>query len=285
MVGLRLRVVGLICLAVLLTCIGVSPLTAQMSQEVHQELLPGARDQKIEIYWTKPRGDGPFPALLYIHGHQELSRPGGKQYVDRRTLASQSEQGFVAVAMSQPGYGNSSGPPDYTGPKTQDAALRVLTWMRTQPFVQKDRVGLFGYSRGAIVGGMVAAQDPALAVAVLAAGAYDLAAYHRYQQGSGIAKNIEREAGTTPRAFEARSALFHADRINAAVLLLHGGSDTNIPVSQAEAFHRRLQEAGKKVTLKVFPGARHSIPSRDLDAVVSRFLRENLSVSGPDQPR
>src|SRR5437870_8243366 len=46
---------------------------------IQRELLQHSRDpaKAVELFWAKPEGNGPFPAILFIHGHQEPSRPGG----------------------------------------------------------------------------------------------------------------------------------------------------------------------------------------------------------------
>ena len=189
---------------------------------------------------------------------------------------SSAAQGYVAVAVSQPGYGKSEGPPDFCGPFTQDATLAVLEHLRGKPFVDPGRIAVFGYSRGAIVAAMVATRDPRLAGVVLGAGAYDFSTYYP-GPFRGININIQREAGTSAEAFRARSALHQADRIRAPVLILHGERDERIPVAQARAFAERLAAAGVPVRLRVFPNAWHGIPLDDLHREVDPFLARVLA--------
>ncbi len=56
------------------------------------------------------------------------------------------------------------------------------------------------------------------------------------------------------------------------LLLLHGAQDERVPLRQAEAFHEKLGAAGRSVTLKVFPAARHGIPIDDQYREVYPFL-------------
>ena len=209
---------------------------------VRRDFLPHSKDanKRIEIFWTKPAGDGPYPALLLIHGHQEQIRNGGEAFVRTGRLGILARQGYVAASLSQPGYGNSDGPPDYCGPFTQDAALVALDFLRKQPFVNPNKVALYGYSRGAIVAGMVATRDPKLAAVVLGAGAYDFFSWYPTTL-RGIEANVQREAGTSAEAFKARSAIYHIDKIKSPILLLHGTQDERIPVGQAEVFLRNLK--------------------------------------------
>ena len=243
---------------------------------IHRELLPYSQDHSkaIELFWTKPEGKGPFPAVLLIHGHQESQRNGGAAYVLTGRLGIMARRGYVAAAVSQPGYGN-SGPPDYCGPYTQQATLVAIDFLRRQPFVKPDKVALFGYSRGAIVAAMVATLDPRLAAVVLGAGAYDFSTWRPTLPG--ISRNLFAEAGTLTEAFMARSAIYHVQQIRAPVLLLHGTADERIPVQQAEAFAEKLRGAGVRYALKEFPGAPHGIPIddqyREVYPLLDEFLR------------
>lgn len=45
-------------------------------------------------------------------------RDGGESYVKVGRLGMMAARGYVAAAVSQPGYGNSDGPPDFCGPFT-----------------------------------------------------------------------------------------------------------------------------------------------------------------------
>ena len=51
-----------------------------VDREAVRELLPDPDDaaKKVEVYWEKPAGVGPWPMVVYLHGHQEPLKPGGK---------------------------------------------------------------------------------------------------------------------------------------------------------------------------------------------------------------
>jgi dipeptidyl aminopeptidase/acylaminoacyl peptidase len=253
------------------------PLMDRAGWVIRRALLPHSQDsnKKVELFWTQPVGEGPYPTVLFIHGHQEQPRNGGEAFVTAGRLGIMASQGYGAASLSQPGYGHSDGPPDYCGPFTQEAVVVALAFLRKQPFVNPTKVALYGASRGAIVASMVATRDPQLAAVVLAAGAYDMASL--YPTGiRGIDANIRREAGTSAEAFRARSAMYHADKIKVPVLLLHGARDERIPVRQAEAFAEQLQAHGVAVTLKIFPNATHRIPLDEQYQDIYPFLDRSL---------
>jgi dipeptidyl aminopeptidase/acylaminoacyl peptidase len=263
----------------LIGCAAVPPgaMTDRDGSVIQRTFLPHPQhpSKQTEIFWTTPVGAGPWPAVLFIHGHQERFRDGGEAYVKNGRLGRMASRGYVAAAVSQPGYGRSDGPPDFCGPSTQAAVLGALAFLRTQPFVQPQKVALYGYSRGAIVASMVATQDPQLGAVVLGAGAYDLFRWYPTPV-RGIDANIEHEAGTSAEAFRARSAILHVDTIKSPMLLLHGAQDERIPVRQAEAFADALRAKQIAVTLKIFPHARHRIPAEEQDREIWPFLEESL---------
>jgi dipeptidyl aminopeptidase/acylaminoacyl peptidase len=244
---------------------------------MQRTLLPHPQqpDKQIEIFWTTPVGQGPWPAVLFIHGHQERFRDGGAAYVKNGRLGRLASRGYVAAAVSQPGYGHSDGPPDLCGPSTQAAVREALAFLRAQPVVPPHKVALNGYSRGAIVAGMVATQDPQLAAVVLGAGAYDLFRWYPTPV-RGLDANIEHESGTSAAAFRARSAIVHVDTITVPILILHGAQDERVPVRQAEAFAETLRAKGLAVTVKIFSHAHHRIPIEAQDREIDPFLEAML---------
>ena len=276
---LKAKSVLLLTLVMLVSCAAVQPdaHTDRGGWVIQRAFLQHHQNisKKIEVFWTKPGEPGPWPAILFIHGHQEQIKNGGEAFVRTGRLGVMASRGYVAAALSQPGYGNSDGPPDFCGPFTQDAVLVAIDFLRNQPFVNPNKVVLYGYSRGAIVASMVATKDPKLAAVVLGAGSYNFFSWYPTPL-RGIDANIEREAGTSAEAFRARSAIYHADKIKVPVLLLHGAQDERVPVQQTEAFAEKLQANGVAVKLKIFPNARHGIPIEDQYREIYPFLEQSL---------
>ena len=242
-----------------LTVIALAGTCPVLAQE-HVVFQPDpATFDKVELFIERPEGEGARPAILFIHGHQSRERNGGRGFVKVGRLKRTARRGYVAAAVSQPGYGRSSGPPDFCGPKTQAAVEAAIALLRRDPGVDPRRVALYGLSRGAIVAAMVAARDPDLKAVVLVAGIYDLK--RAYPTGlHGLDVNIKREAGLTDAAFAARSALRHASRIKAATLILHGGEDDRAPAAHAVELGRKLWANGTVVRWRIYEAAGHLVP-------------------------
>jgi dienelactone hydrolase len=262
------------------SCVTVDkgPITDGEGHIINRDFLPHStnNNKTVELFWTKPAGDGPFPAILFVHGHQIKIRNGGETYAKAGRLSRMTSRGYVAAAISLPGYGDSDGPPDFCGPLSQQAVLAAIDFLRKQAFVEPDKVALYGFSRGAIVASMVATRDERLSAVVLGSGAYDF--FKFYPTFDPIANNnIIREAGTSAEAFRARSAVYHVNKIKSPVLLLHGALDPNVPVEQPEAFAEKLRAHDKVFRIKIFPRAGHDISLNEQYSEMLPFLSKYLA--------
>ncbi len=238
--------------------------------------------KKVEWFWKKPEGPGPFPALVLLHGHQPGERNGGKMWVTSPKFPALVQRGIVAVAISQPGYGDSDGPPDYCGPFTTEAVLAVLRELRRRSYIDPARVALEGGSRGAVVAGLVAARDHELAGLVLISGPYDLVkAYAKLRAGlpnlAGIVDNMERETGgASEEALRARSVLSVADRIRTPTLILSGSLDDRTDPMDARALANELKGHGVFAKTVIYPTFGHVLPPAEIMKEEQPFLQTHL---------
>ncbi len=231
-----------------------------------------ARRDDVELFVSRPTGVANRPGILFVHGHQEGLRLGGKILAERGTLNAYAERrAWTAASVSQPGYGGSGGTPDYCGPRTQRAIRAALDFVCRQPTVDRDRIVLVGTSRGAIASAMVATGMPELWGLVLIAGVYDFeSAFPRLPPSMRL--NFEVEAGLSRTAFRARSALPMAGRIRASTLILHGIHDDRCPVSQSEALASALEEQNASHVTLALVASGHLISSRVRSRHLESFL-------------
>jgi dipeptidyl aminopeptidase/acylaminoacyl peptidase len=192
--------------------------------------------------------------------------------------------GYVCIAVSQPGFGNSEGPPDFAGPATITALERVLSVLRADPAIDPARIAVYGYSRGALAAATLATLDRQLAAVILAAGIYDFQAAYDQVQIEGIRANMLAETGMTPDAIAARSPLHHAEQITAPVLIIHGQNDINAPPEQAQQLHEVLHANGKPVELHLVPDHAHGLPLTIVVSLMLEFLERHLTPANQAMP-
>jgi dipeptidyl aminopeptidase/acylaminoacyl peptidase len=191
-----------------------------------------------------------------------------------------AEAGFIVVAPHYRGSNGWAGRDEMGGADLHDL-MNIVPALKRLAGADPSRVFLAGESRG---GAMVymALRDgfPARAAAVW--GAFtDIEAL--------VAPGGPEEKATTfatwvwpdfaqrrEEIIRTRSALRWAEKINVPVLIMHGGADRSIPVSQSERMDAELTRLGKEHQLIVFDGEKHVIGGRSSErdtAAVDWFRR------------
>jgi dipeptidyl aminopeptidase/acylaminoacyl peptidase len=224
----------------------------------------------VEAISFRPIADGRYPAVLLIPGFQ---RTAADQIYLGRILA---DEGYASLAVTQPGFGKSTGKADYVGPATIEALTAGFKRFKREPFVDAKRMGIFGYSRGGMAASLMAVKLDDVRAVVLGAGIYDFKKAYDEVKIEGIRANMKAESGMTPQAIEERSSILQMKKLRCPVLILHGEKDENAPVSQAIALRDTLTSLKKDFEIRLFPNAPHGIPREELIPLVVDFLNRRL---------
>jgi dipeptidyl aminopeptidase/acylaminoacyl peptidase len=191
-----------------------------------------------------------------------------------------ADRGYLAVAVSQPGYGNSAGPADFSGPFTQHAVAGVIAKLRADGQASPDKLLMLGISRGALTAGLVAAHDPSVSGLVLISGVYDLPAYVADEDASrdkaSVIRAIKAETGGTREALEVRSVLRFAGSIRASALILNGARDDRTDPGQARRLAAAISQSGRHARAIIYPEFGHKIPVEERRKDMDPFIAEVL---------
>ena len=227
----------------------------------------------VEAISFVPAGKGPFPGILMVPGYERTARdfvPLGIRF---------AREGLAGIAVSQPGFGKSQGPPDFVGPNTLAVLTVAYRKLEKESYVDPNRMAIYGYSRGGMAASLLSLQLDDLKAAVFGAGIYDFQRLWNDVQLRGVHENMRDETGMTKEAIRERSSILRMDQLKCPVLILHGERDKNVPVGQALALRDRLTQLHKEFEIKLFPDKEHSIGSEAGDAAIDFFRRKLLTAT------
>ena len=221
----------------------------------------------IEALSFRPAGDGRFPGVLLIPGYQRTA-------LDLISLGTAlARNGFAAVAVSQPSFGKSQGKADYVGPLTLKVLTEGFRKFKKESYVDADRMGIYGFSRGGMAASLLAVRLDDVRAAVFGAGIYDFQKAYDEMKIEGIRANMKAESGMTEAAVRERSSIFQMEKLKCPVLILHGEKDENVPVSQAYMLRDRLTALKKDFEIKLYPDRAHGIGPEVTTETVDFFKR------------
>ena len=212
------------------------------------------RPRKIPAFYYRPKGDGPFPVLVRIHGGPEgQSRPwfsGSTQYFV-------NESGYAVIAPNvrgSAGYGKSYLKLD-NGFKREDSVNDIgllLEWIAEQPELDASKVAVFGGSYG---GYMVLAAmtnfDDRIACGVDVVGISNFVTF--LENTKGYRRDLRRpeygdERDPKMREFLHRiSPTTNAKNITKPLFVVQGLNDPRVPVTESEQMVREIRENGQDV--------------------------------------
>jgi dipeptidyl aminopeptidase/acylaminoacyl peptidase len=229
----------------------------------------------VEAYLVRPQGRGPFPLVVLLHGHSW--RGIGAERVLPAAQLFGAELCFAGLAISLPGYGGT----EVSG-RRHETSLQVvlegISRVRKLPWVDPNRLLLYGFSRGAVFAAMLAGQVEGLSGVVLHSGAYDLNLLYRDTASRWIRGTLNPNGESQPKLF---SVLTEVSKWNAPTLILHGSQDSLVPVNQALALRDTLRTLGKPHRFVLFPESGHRLPLGEVGVKAVSFLKESVGSACP----
>jgi pimeloyl-ACP methyl ester carboxylesterase len=116
----------------------------------------------------KPEGNGPFPAVVFIHGAGQgtLGEPAFRIHANAFVRG-----GFAVLVYDKRGSGSSSGDLDLSDYDDLAADLAAgVKYLRTKRYILPGKIGLLGRSEGGWIGALAASRDPLIAFVILSSG-------------------------------------------------------------------------------------------------------------------
>jgi dipeptidyl aminopeptidase/acylaminoacyl peptidase len=220
-----------------------------------------------EAYLTRPKGPGPFPLMILLHGHTLWSMGGESVVSEAEAFAS--DLCYAGLAVSLPGYGATKVPPSTDPNVTLNVVLDGLSLVKKLSWIDSKRFYLYGFSRGAFFAALLANRLDGIEGVILHSGAYDLNRF--YQDTIWFRSMLNPDGMKNPKLI---SILPEVPTWHAPTLVLHGEEDFLVSVEQANLLRESLEAAKKPYRLVLYPNNGHRLPPEDVRRKATTFLEE-----------
>jgi dipeptidyl aminopeptidase/acylaminoacyl peptidase len=202
------------------------------------------------------------PAIIWVHGSGDGQnylgwQPGAwRMYYAMHQYFAQ--QGYVILTVDY--RGNSGYSHDWAvgsygdagGSETGDVNAGV-DYLKTLPYVDGDRIGVWGLSYGGYMVLQSLVVDPLLFnCAIDVAGVGD---WETYNQGTSA--RLGANASADPTLWDRSAPGRHLDKLERPLLILQGTADVNVPFWETLKIVDSLEKLGKPFDLMIYPGEPH----------------------------
>jgi dienelactone hydrolase len=228
---------------------------SERESPIQQSYIKAKDGVYIAAAIRKPRGDGPFPAIVMFHG-----APGGRG-MEQITGWSRGDHGgpvwerflqegfAVVVADYRGGDFNQMNTPSTTGLTTAiDDGLTVIEHVRALPFVDRSRVSVYGVSLGGNLALFLASKVPDLHAVVVGAPAPMW--FLGVRQPAGGARLDFSAVKPDPAVAGANIA-----PIATPILMLVGTADPLLAIDRT--LHEELASRGKSIRMEIYEHGYH----------------------------
>lgn len=243
---------------------------------------------ELDGWMKKPDNFNPskkYPVVFYVYG-EPASATASDTYgagMNRLYAGDMAQDGYIYISMDNRGAPVPKGSvwrksiyKNIGVINIRDQAMAAKKLLATYPFMDKDRVAVWGWSGGGSSTLNLLFQYPEIyktGIAIAAVGnqlTYDNIYQERYMGTPFPSKD----------AYIKGSPITHAKNLQGNLLYIHGTGDDNVHYQNAEMLINELIKNKKVFQLMSYPNRTHSISEGDgtsehLSLTFTKFLREN----------
>src|SRR5688500_5868932 len=229
---------------------------------------------EMEALMIKPPDFDPskkYPVLQFTysgpHAPQVRNSWGGTAYMWHQLMAQKGYIIWYLDNRTASGKGAVSAWASYKnfGPLELRDLEDGLAYLKTLPYVDGERVGLWGWSFGGYMTTYALSRSKQWKVGVAGGSVTDWANYD-----SIYTERYMLTPQNNPEGYKAGSPLAGAANLSGKLMLIHGAIDDNVHMSNTIQLAYELQKAGHQFELMLYPKSRHGVT----DPLLVRHMRQ-----------
>lgn len=237
---------------------------------------------ELNGYMVKPIGFSEhtkYPVFL-----NQYSGPNSRSVVDRFSVSWDeylASEGYLVVSVDGRGTGGRG--EDFRkitygqlGHYESIDQIETGKYLQSLPFVDKDRIGIWGWSYGGYMSSLCLFKAPdvfsmAIAVAPVTNWRYYDSVYT--ERFMGLPKD-------NADGYDDNSPINHVDGLQGKLLLVHGTADDNVHLQNSIEMAEKLIQANKQFDMMLYPDKNHSIYGGNtrlhLYTLLTNYVKANL---------
>ncbi len=150
-----------------------------------------------------------------------------------------------------------------------------ISWLKTQPYVDSSRIGIWGWSYGGFMTSYALTHSKSFKLGIAGGSVTDWRDYD-----SIYTERYMATPQNNPEGYKKSSPRWAAKDLSGKLLLIHGLTDDNVHVQNTLQFAYELQKAGKQFELMLYPKSRHGVTDplllKHMRAMMTEFVEKNL---------
>lgn len=237
-------------------------------------------------YWImKPADFDPskkYPVLMHVYGgpgHNTVRNSyGGRNYLWHQLL---TEKGYIVVSVDNRGTGNRGRAFKHStylqlGKLEHEDQTAAAKWFATQTWVDKERIGIWGWSFGGYMSSLCITKSADVFKAAIA-----VAPVTNWRYYDNIyTERFLRTPQENPTGYDENSPINFTNGIKGKYLIIHGTGDDNVHFQNSVEMVNAMIKSGVSYDSEFYPNRNHGIGDRaaqyHLYKRMTGFILDNL---------
>lgn len=223
-----------------------------------------------------------YPVIVYWYGgpHAQMVTNSWNGGAGDYWFQYMAERGYVVFTVDVRGSSNRGKEFEQSifrrvGDAQMKDMMSAVTYLHQLPYVDKDRMGLFGWSFGGFMTTNFLLNHPGIFKAGVAGGPVMDWQYYEIMYGERYMDTPQEN----PEGYNATNLIKQAGKLKDKLLLIHGLQDPVVVQEHSVNFVKACVDAGVQVDYMIYPGHEHNVLGKDrthLYQKVTDYFAEHL---------